>query len=86
MRGPSTLHSWVMIRCNCGWRAENEMNSRTSSLSFDAVGSVIAGVSTVEQLEKYVAAASWRLSLDERAEVEALTGGPAPSPERPPYA
>jgi aryl-alcohol dehydrogenase-like predicted oxidoreductase len=51
------------------------------------VASVIAGVSAPEQLVANVAAASWRLTPEEKAQVDELaTGGPVPTPERPPYA
>jgi aryl-alcohol dehydrogenase-like predicted oxidoreductase len=53
------------------------------------VGCVIAGVSNPEQLEANVRASSWKLSAEQKAAVDAITGGPLgrPSnPERPPYA
>ncbi len=54
-------------------------------LSHQEVACVIAGVSNPEQLAANVAAASWTLTPDELAELDAVSP-PPPSPERPPYA
>lgn len=43
-------------------------------LAHDFVPSVIAGATKPEQLEQNVAAAGWRLTPDEKAEVDRLTG------------
>jgi aryl-alcohol dehydrogenase-like predicted oxidoreductase len=50
------------------------------------VGSVIAGVSNVEQLTANVSAASWVLTPEEKAEVEAIVSpSGVPGPEKSPY-
>lgn len=46
----------------------------------DAVSSVIIGARTMEQLADNLAAASWELSADERAELDAASARPLPYP------
>ncbi len=64
------LIEWVeargrsLLELAIGWQVSNPM-----------VASVIAGATTPEQVDANAAAAAWRLSDDERAEVDAVLAG-----------
>lgn len=58
-------------------------------LTHPTVGSVIAGVSNPDQLEANVKASSWKLTDEEKQEVDVIlteSAGQPSNPERPPYA
>jgi aryl-alcohol dehydrogenase-like predicted oxidoreductase len=58
-------------------------------LTHPTVGSVIAGVSNPDQLEANVKASAWKLTDQEKQEVDVIlaeSGGQPSNPERPPYA
>jgi len=58
----ATAHEHTMLELAIGWLA-----------SLPHVGSVIAGATRPEQVEQNVAAASWKLTAEELAEVDTIT-------------
>jgi len=66
LRAVAEKHDHSLLDMAMGWLA-----------SRPAVASVIAGVTSTQQLEQNVAAGHWRGSAEELAEIESITGLPA---------